>query len=308
MTYITTALTVACLITTGSFLRTANADETQQADSDPGTDVRSSARDDLDLDTQAEPFELNFGALQDESSEANGWRVDYNTWIWMIGVEGDVGARGLTTHLDASFTDVLEASDSIFAFSGRLEIAKGRWGIFIDGMYANIGVDEVSGPLGFADIDITTEIFVIDFGATYRLGEWRPNGEAAGNSRDITLDLYAGGRYNRLELELDPARLPARSRDINWLDPIVGGKLILPINEKWHISTNSDIGGFGVESDFTWSVTAVIGYDFLLFDNPASVFFGYRAIGTDFTEGSGSDQITWDVVYHGPILGFSLLF
>ena len=55
-------------------------------------------------------------------------------------------------------------------------------------------------------------------------------------------------------------------------------------------------------------MTGVIGYDFLLFDHPASVFVGYRAIGTDFTEGSGSDQITWDVVMHGPILGFSLLF
>ncbi len=32
MTYITTALTVACLITTGSFLRTANADEIQRGD------------------------------------------------------------------------------------------------------------------------------------------------------------------------------------------------------------------------------------------------------------------------------------
>ncbi len=302
MTNITTALTVACLITAGSVLRTANADETQRGDSDPGTDVRSSAHDGLDLDTQAEPLELNFGALE------NDWRVNFNTWIWLAGLDGEVGARGLTTDVSASFGDILDASDSILAFAGRLEIAKGRWGGFIDGMYMNLGVDDVSGPLGFADIDTTSEIFVIDFGATYRLGEWTPSGEAAGNSRDITLDLYAGGRYNRLELELDPARLPSRTRDINWLDPIVGGKLILPINEKWHISTNSDIGGFGVESDFTWSVTAVIGYDFLLFDNPASVFFGYRAIGTDFTEGSGSDQITWDVVYHGPILGFSLLF
>ena len=308
MKNILTALTIVCVITAGSVLRTANADETQRGDSDPRSDIPSSVPEDLDLDTRTESFKLNFGALQDDSIEANGWRVDYNTWIWILTLEGDIGVGGLTTHVDASFTDVLEASDSFFAFSGRLEIAKGHWGGFIDALYANIGVDDVSGPLGFADIDITQEVYLIDFGATYRIGEWTPSGEAAGNSRDITLDLYAGGRYNRLDIELDPARLALRSRSIDWVDPIVGGKLILPINEKWHISTNSDIGGFGVASDFTWSVTAVIGKDFLLFDHPASVFFGYRAIGSDFTEGSGHNQFTWDVVYHGPILGFSLLF
>ena len=71
---------------------------------------------------------------------------------------------------------------------------------------------------------------------------------------------------------------------------------------------NGDIGGFGVGSDFTWSATIVIGYDFLLFEHPALVYLGYRAIGQDFTEGSGSDRFTWDVIQHGPILGFSLLF
>ena len=83
---------------------------------------------------------------------------------------------------------------------------------------------------------------------------------------------------------------------------------VLPINEKWHIAANGDIGGFGVESDFTWSVTSVLGYDFSLFDHPASVYLGYRAIGWDFTERSGSNRFTWDVVMHGPIMGFSLLF
>jgi len=308
MTNITTALTVACLITAGSVLRTANADETQRGDLDPRADIPSSASEDLDLDTQAEPFELNFGAFQDDSTEANGWRVNFNTWIWLAGIDGDVGARGLTVDVSASFGDILDASDSILAFSGRLEVAKGRWGGFIDGMYMNLGVDDVTGPLGFADIDVTFEMILIDFGATYRIGEWTPNGEAARNSRDITLDLYAGGRYTSLEIELDPAHLAARSRDLDWLDPIVGGKLVLPINEKWHLATNGDIGGFGVESDFTWSVTGVIGYDFRLFDHPAAVYLGYRAIGWDFTEGSGSERFTWDLVQHGPILGFSLKF
>ena len=308
MKNITAALTVACLVTAGSVLRTATADETQRGDSDPRPDIQSSARDDLDLDTQTESFKLNFGALQEDSTEANGWRVNFNTWVWLAGVDGTVGARGLTTDVSANFGDILDASDSLIAFAGRLEIAKDRWGGFIDGIYMNLGVDDVSGPLGFADIDITYEMILIDFGATYRIGEWTPNGEAARNARDTTLDLYAGGRYMQLDLELDPAHLAARSRSRDWLDPIVGAKLVFPINEKWHIAANGDVGGFGVESDITWSATGVLGYEFSLFDHPATAYFGYRAIAHDFTEGSGSERFTWDVVQHGPILGFSLLF
>ena len=312
MTYITTALTVACLVTAGSVPRTANADETQPGGSDPGEDVRSSAGDCLELDTQVRPFKLNFGALQDDSTEsplpANDWRVNFNTWIWLIGIDGDIGARGLTVDVSADFGDILDASDSIFAFSGRLEIGKGRWGGFIDGLYANIGVDDVSGPAGFVDVDVTYEISLVDVGLMYRIGEWTPEGEAARNSRDATVDLYGGARFTRLDLELDPAFLRSRSRKMDWIDPIFGAKLVLPLGEKWHLRANGDIGGFGVESDFTWSTTVVFGYDFSLFGHPAAVFLGYRAIGQDFSEGSSGNRFTWDVIQHGPILGFSLLF
>ena len=244
------------------------------------------------------------GALAPESD----WRVDFNTWIWLMGVDGDVGARGLKTNVSADFGDVLDASDSLFAFSGRLEIGKGNWSVFIDGMYADIGVEDVSGPLGFADIDITFEQTLLDFGLMYRIGEWQPSGDASAHRLNTTLDLYVGGRYTNLELELDPANAPSRSKDVDWVDPIVGAKLVLPLAESWHMRATADVGGFGVESDFTWSVTGVLGYDFKLFELPATICFGYRALGQDFTEGSGADEFTWDVVQHGPILGLSLRF
>lgn len=242
------------------------------------------------------------------SAEASPWRFDFNTWIWAMGVSGDVGVRGRTADIDASFIDILDESDSVFAFSGRLEVGYERFGGFIDGYYANLGVEDASGPAGLADIDVTMEQIIIDFGAMYRVGVWEPTGTAAMNERDITLDLYAGGRFNDLELELDPANVATRSGDKQWVDPIVGAKLVYPISERFRLSVNGDVGGFGVESDFTWSGTAVIGYDFNLFDIPATVYGGYRAIGWDYSEGSGMEEFTWDVVNHGPMLGFSVRF
>jgi len=270
----------------------------------------SSSADD-ELVGALKPLRVDPAAMQDQPMDdgtSGGWRVDFNTWIWVMGIEGDIGARGLVTDVSASFSDVLEASDSLVALSGRVEVGYGKWGGFIDGMWASIGVDDVTGPLGFASVDITFEQVLIDFGIMYRIGDWEPSGNAARNRHNVTLDLYAGARFNHIDIELAPAMAPNRQGDIDWIDPIVGAKLVLPVAEHWHLRVNGDVGGFGAASDFTWSATAVIGYDFELFDHPAALYAGYRAIGTDYTEGSGDGRFVWDVVQHGAILGFRLLF
>jgi hypothetical protein len=238
----------------------------------------------------------------------DAWRADLTAWIWIVSMDGTVGARGQQSDVSASFGDMLEASDSIFAFSGRLEVGKGEWAGYIDAMYSKLGVDDQSGPLGLADIDIDFETTMIDFGVMYRLGNWEPTGEAAKNAHNITLDLYGGGRFTSLDLDVDPAALPNQSQMVNWIDPIIGAKLVLPLAESWQLSVNGDIGGFGAASDFTWSATGLLGYDFQLGSMQSTAFLGYRAIGQDYSEGSGANEFTWDVVQHGPIIGLSMRF
>ncbi len=236
------------------------------------------------------------------------WRAEVYLWTWLMGIDGDVGVRGRTADVSASIIDIVEASDSLVALSGRLEIGHGRLGAFVDVFYADLGVDDTTGPVGLADIDITYEQTVVDFGLMYRVGEWNTNDAELERPRSTTLDLYAGGRYSNVELTFSPANIADISGRREWVDPIVGAKLVLPFSDSWRLLTNADIGGFGVESDLTWSATMVLGYDFHLFNLPASVMLGYRAIGWDYSEGSGDREFTWDVVQHGPMLGLSFRF
>jgi hypothetical protein len=247
-------------------------------------------------------------AALDTVSDEDAWRVDLNTWLWMMGIDGDVGAGARTASVDASFIDVLEASDSLIGLAGRLEVGKGKWAGFVDGLYNKIDVEDASGPLGIADVDVTMKMGLVDFGLMYRLGEWPCEHTKNLAYSDVTLDVYAGARYTDLSLEVDPAALASVERDKDWIDPIVGAKVTLPLAEHFHLTAWGDIGGFGVSSDFTWSATAVLGYDFTLFDHPATLYAGYRALGQDFSDGSGTSRFEWDVIMHGPILGFSLFF
>lgn len=234
-------------------------------------------------------------------------RIELSLWAWLVGLEGDVGVAGRSASVSEGFIDVLDTSDSIFAFSGRLEIGYERLGFFLDGFYADLGVEDQTGPAGAANVDVSFRQGILDFGAMYRVGDWDTDGFAPENRRNLSLDLYAGGRYSGVELNLRPANVEPRTEDDDWVDPIVGARVIVPLGRSWHVAVNGDIGGFGVASDLTWSATAVIGYNFQVFHTPAALLFGYRAIGWDY-ENEDLAGFTWDVIDHGPLLGFQIAF
>jgi hypothetical protein len=238
--------------------------------------------------------------LPDRDSDA--WRAEFDMLGWLLGVDGTVGARGYTAASHATFLDIVDAADSLFAFTGRLELGKGRLGAYIDGTYDKVGVDGATDPSGVADVDVDFSQTTLDFGAMFRILE--PDDTL----RDPTLDLYAGGRYMGVSLDLDPANIPAISGDRSWTDPICGAKLGLPLTDRFRLALNGDVGGFGASSDFTWSATALVVYDFTVWSKPASLMLGYRGIGWNHVEGTGDQRFTWDVIEHGVIVGFGLRF
>lgn len=291
-----TAIMTALAIASGAALGQAS----QSAPAAPGGDAGTHGQTPMDAGSQAM-------ALHDPAHDP--WRVEFRAWAWLMGVEGDVGARGRITEVSASFGDILDGSDSIFAFSGRLEVGHGALGAFFDGMYADIGAENQTGTAGRAAVDIEFQQTILDFGLMYRVCDLQPEAPGpAANARNLTLDLYAGGRYVDLDVEIDPDRVASRHADRDWLDPILGAKAVFPIAEHWHVELNGDVGGFGASSDLTWSATAVIGYDFNMFGAPASVLLGYRVIGWDYTDGDGNDEFTWDLFQHGVILGLNIRF
>ncbi len=235
----------------------------------------------------------------------DGWRGELTSWIWLMGMEGEVGARGEVNTVDATFFDVLDASDTVLGFAGRLEIGHGKWAGFVDGVYTLIKIDDITGPLGIADVDLSTDMGVIDFGLMYRLIEIQA---PQAQQRPVTLDAFVGARAVILAFEIDPASLPSFDRDESWIDPIFGVKATVPLIGPINLMASGDIGGFGVSSDMTWSALGVLGVDFTLFDLPSTFYAGYRAVAMDYTEGSGSSRLTWDVVLHGPIFGLSMRF
>ena len=227
-------------------------------------------------------------------------------------MEGDLGVKGRAASVDATFLDIIEAADSIFGFASVFEARKGDWSAFVAPMYLNIGVDEDIGigPLTI-DADTTSEFTLIEFGASYRLVSSTLGSEAGeGDGQPAWIDAIVGGRYTRLDAEIDlkvsaaslglsGTRVSQGSKD--WFDPFVGARARAYLAENVWVQARGDVGGFGVGSDFSWNALGLLGYDFEIFGRDASIAAGYRALYMDYEEGSGSNLFQYDITMHGPI-------
>lgn len=268
---------------------------------------------------------IAFGAISvagpalSEEPKHGEWQFSVTPYIWAAGMEGDLGVKGRAASVDASFLDVVEAADSLFGFMGVFEARKGDWSAFVAPMYLNIGVDENVGigPLTI-DADTTTEFTMIEFGGSYRLVNSTLGSESGeGGGQPAWIDVIAGGRYTKLEAEIDlkvsaaslglsGTRVSQGSRD--WFDPFVGVRAHAYLTEKVWVQARGDVGGFGVGSDFSWHALGLLGYDFKMFGRDASIAAGYRALYMDFEEGSGSNLFQYDITMHGPIIALQTRF
>ena len=119
----------------------------------------------------------------------------------------------------------------------------------------------------------------------------------------ITFDAYVGGRYSFLELDLDTRGELSRNQQVDWIDPLVGGRLGVHFSEHWFMLFAGDVGGFGVGSDLAWSAMGLLGYKWQGAGVEWAVLAGYKALYQDYTTGSGARQFRWDVTMHGPVWG-----
>jgi hypothetical protein len=246
-----------------------------------------------------------------ESSGPDDWQFTVIPYIWMIGVEGELTAKGVASDVDIGFDDILDALD--FGGEVHLEAQKGRWGVFLDPTYLKLSADkDVSSPRGIlsADIDVDVEVWLVEFGGFYRVIE-NPVGNDA--SRFVAFDVLAGARYMYLETKVDLTGAGPLGVHIegderkDWIDPIVGGRVFYDVTEKVSVGLRGDIGGFGVgnSSDFAWNILAAIGYDI---NQNMTLWAGYRHLDVDYDDGSGSDLFVLDAEISGPIVGLAIRF
>jgi len=117
-------------------------------------------------------------------------------------------------------------------------------------------------------------------------------------------DVFIGGRFNNIYAEIAvPSAAVKRDDTLAFVDPIVGGRVFIPMTKTWFFGLRGDIGGFGIgnASDLALNGSAFFNWQIT---QPISMQFGYRALYMKYNEGENE----WNATQHGPWVGLGFSF
>ena len=236
---------------------------------------------------------------QDKTQGDLRWTIA--PYAWLTGISGTVGAKGYDANVNVSFAD-LSKYLNMGAMVHAEMLYRERFGFFSDFNYSLLS-DQASSKR--VSLDAKMSLVLADVVGFYRVGTV-PLGKAQTSSMDF--DLLGGARIWSLALKLDAER-DRGGRNVfaqkTWADPIVGARAIFHLTDAWSMSLRGGIGGFSVGSALTWDTTALIGYTFW---DHGTLLAGYRAVGVNYSEGSGKSAFRFDATLSGPILGVAFTF
>jgi hypothetical protein len=259
---------------------------------------------------------------------ASPWTFSLAPYAWLSGLNGHTTVKGRTTDIDADPFEVLDHLDGV-PFMAYGEARIGRLMLYGDVVYAPIGADasatrSLGGLTVDAALDVEVRQTIAELGAAYEIARWPSGGLMGFGTGSTALDVLAGARYWRQDVEVNLAltatldltglsvsgtRAIARSGTVEWVDPLVGLRLRHQLAPGHELVLRGDVGGFDAGSTFSWN--AVGAYTWQIARHAGVTYsgiLGYRALSVDFEKGSGATRYEYDVIQHGPLLGFAASF
>jgi hypothetical protein len=273
---------------------------------------------------------LQSAAADSPPADLDPWRINVALYGWAINVSGNVTVRNQTLDTNASTLDLLQKSNSLGGFMGYFEADKGPAGLYADLVYTSLGfgADRVGYRNPIAGLRITTtasaaltyQLFIVEVGGLYELVRW-PGGDGSltaidavlgfrywNNSVAASFDATANLNFSNLHIERSFGIAVARSDVVQWVDPVFGLRLRHRFTPNQEIFVRGDIGGFGLGSQFSWQAVAAYSYAWQFTGYQIAAALGFRALGVNYTSGSGVDTLAINEVLYGPIIGVSFRF
>ena len=270
-----------------------------------------------------------------EPAPANKWQFSLTPYAWAININGNVTARGHTADINDDFFEIIDKSDSMLAWMSFFEARKGRFSFFTDLVWADLGFpvnfNITTSPLGRfgratlnvkGNIQLDYESTIIQSGIAYEVARWQSMpgsytafdliGSARYWNQDVDVSLHLTGTLTvdlerlGLKLKRSGSVAIARSGDLEWVDPVVGGRIRHQIAPGKELRLEGDMGGFGAGSDFSWQVVGTYGFDTKCLGQPLHAVIGYRALSVDYGETGRFGKNGLDFVQHGPVMGVTV--
>jgi len=228
------------------------------------------------------------------SQDSKKWSYQFEVYALAANIEGTATVgRASGAPIDVGFDKILENLE----LAGMLHFEafhESAWGVIVDYAFMDLAGTKKNPRDGIAKVGVRQGM--LEALAAYRI-----------DRGDTRIDFFAGIRWwdNDLELTLDPAihegSASLRVKE-DWVDVIVGGRIIAPLSQKWFFIGHADIGGLELSSDLTISASAGVRYQMT---KSAILDLRYKALWVDYeNDNTGSKGgFAYDTVTHGPLIG-----
>ena len=217
---------------------------------------------------------------------------------YTVDVEGELLGREFEKSAD--LLDLMKDTDTM-VLGGEVEFGKGPWFVSLASFYQKTKADEGNEIVGL-DLKFT------ETGLNPMVG-YRVYETLLGGDRALAVDLMAGVYYVKVPTDIAlyaPAPIGNRSasKDIDFLDPMVGARAYLAITKKFGFGASGQIGGFGVGSELNYSVAGNLVYNFT---NWFAASAGYKYWYWKY-EDSGATLSELEQALYGPVVGVQFKF
>lgn len=218
-------------------------------------------------------------------------------YLMFPNMSGTVGVGQLPDlDVDASASDIFDQLQF-----GIMLYAEGRtdkWAFTTDLLYMDLKQDATPGTV-IASGELGVSQFCWELAGLRRVASF--------------LEVGVGGRVNSIYADVELVRNTVQegtstvvdtTTSATWFDPVFIVRARKELG-KWQFQFRGDVGGFGVGSDLTWQLQALVGYRLSAL---LQLTTGYRTLAMDYEQGTGSDRFRYDVNTFGPMLRLGFNF
>ena len=206
------------------------------------------------------------------------WNYQLTPYLWAANMDGTTAVAGQDVDFTAEFSDLVKHLDA--GFAANFTAKSDTWGYFIDGNFVKLKADELGVKGG---IGVAVDQKIVEAGVSYSLSE--------------QFDLIGGGRYQKVDEDLNLPLNQSLNGGDSWIDGFIGA-VWHPVNtDKWTLKLRGDIGAG--DSDSVWQAGIGGGYRF---NKTWSILLAYRYLSTDFE----SEKFKWDVDQSGLGIGLGI--
>lgn len=263
------------------------------------------------------------------NAQESAWSFTVTPYAWLMGASGSITAKGQTIDVNAGIVDMLGKTDSLVALMANVEARHDKLAFGLDFIFTQMVATPAfatqrnpSPWLSFsaaAGANVKSTMVMVEGTGTYEIFRLTEKTVVDGllgvrywhTATDMNLGFTATATIRSPEdtgLSRSGGFAMASTGTMDWADPIIGLVLRHEIAPHHRLRLRGDVGGFGVGSQLTWQAFGGYSYEFSSGPTSWAAVLGYRAIGLNYSAGSGFDYRDLNLVLHGPLLGLSAKF